>query len=219
MTNAASARDKNESEAIFTRARLFGLLVGGLGAPFIGVAGSNAAVTILNPEPGSNDASPQAFEEALWVCGLIAANMLVVWGLLAFGRRLKGIGPRSAFAIGLCLAAVLLVYAVDMGDGVFEGPGPHPVMYWILLLMWLFSVPTAFMLGSVALAATYILSKPSALALVAAGAVIAVFVSLALPGTPFNVGGDGIVGALGFWLPTGVFTMGCCAATSGVRWK
>jgi hypothetical protein len=219
MMTEATARDKSESEAFFNRARLFGLLVGGLCAPFIGVAGSGAAVTILNPEPGSNDASPQAFEEALWVSGTIAASMLAVWGLLAFGRSLKGLGLKGALSIGLCLAAMLLIYVLDLGDRGSDGPGVHPVLYGVLFLMWFFSVPTAFMFGSLALAVTYAFSRPSVVALVASGTAIAVVVSLALPGTPFNLGGDGVVGALGFWLPTGVFTMGCCAAASGAPWR
>lgn len=200
-----------------TGERLFGLLVGGLCAPPIGLAGANAATPIFAPTPGAFNSSPEAFAEALWICSLMISSILLVWGLLAVGRRLTGIGPRSALAAGWLLALALLIYLLDAHDGGFDGAVFHPVTVFIVVMMWLVSIPTAFVLGSLALAAAHIVSRTGVVGLVAAGAMVAVLVSLAAPEAPLNTGPDGIAGALGFWLPAGVFTMGCCAATGGSR--
>jgi hypothetical protein len=218
MTNAGAVDDTRLSQPLFTWERLFGLLVGGVCAPPIGLSGAYAATPIFAPTPGAFNASPAAFAEALWVCGLMISIILSVWSLLAVGRRSKGIGPRSALALGWCLAIALLIYLLDAHDGDFDGAVLHPVFFVLVAMMWIISIPTAFALGSLAIAATYISSKQSAVSLVASGAIVAVVVSVMFPGTPLFMGGDGIVAALGFWLPTGVFTMGCCAAASGARW-
>jgi hypothetical protein len=216
MTNASAEDHARGSDPFFTGGRVFGLLVGGLGAPFIGDVGARAATALLAPEPGSNAASPQAFTEALWGCGLIAFSMLSVWGLLATLRRFAGIAPLSVLATVFCLAIALLVLILDVLDRGFEGPPDlSGTMILVLLFAWIISISTAFTLGSVAIAITYIFSKPSVMSLVASGAVVAVIVSVMFRDAPFVWGADGIVGALGFWLPTGMFTMGCCAAASG----
>lgn len=220
MSNVSAEDHARGSEPFYTGGRLFGLLVGGLGAPFIGDAGARAADAFFPESPGPNDASPQAFAEALWGCGLIAFSMLSVWGLLATMRRFAGIVPRIVLAAAFCVAIAGLVLILDVLDRGFDGPPDlSKGMIWVLLLMWIISISTAFTLGSVAIAATYIFSKPSVVSLVASGAVVALVVSVLFPGTPLVMVGDGFVGALGFWLPTGVFTMGCCAAASGARWR
>lgn len=219
MTYAPAAKDGHKSEFIFTGERLFGLLVGGLCAPPIGLAGANAFVTLFDSVPGSYSASPEAFKEALWVCGLMAGGILLIWGLLALGRRVKRLASQSLLALGWLLAIAFFVFLLDAHDGDFDGAVFHPVFVPIVVMMWIISVPTALTLGSLALVAAHLVSTKNAMGIVASGALIAVAVSLVWPRTPIPMGADGIFGALGFWLPTGVFTMGCCAAASGARWN
>jgi MFS family permease len=216
MTNASAEDNARGSEPFYTGGRIFGLLIGGLFAPFIGDLGARAADAFFPESQGSNDASPQAFAEALWGCGLIAFSMLSVWLLLAAVRRFAGSGPRNVLATLFCLAIAVLVLILDVLDRGFDGPPDlSDGMTLVFALIWIISIMTAFALGSVAIATTYTFSKPSVVSLVASGAVVAFVVSVLFPGTPLFMVGDGFVRALGFWLPTGVFTMGCCAAASG----
>lgn len=218
MTNAGAAGYTKLSETAFTGERLFGVLVGGLCAPPIGLAGSHAAVPIFAPTPGAFNASPEAMAEALWVSALAALSIVLVWGLLAIGRQTRGLWPRSLLALGWSMTIVLLAFLLDAYDGRFDADVFRPQFVLVAFMMWMLSVPTAFALGSLALVATRCASSQSVAGFVVSGTIIALVVSFLFPGAPFYVGPDGIVGALGFWLPTGVFAMGCCGAASGTRW-
>jgi hypothetical protein len=194
-----------------------GLFAGGVFAPLIGADGAYAATLIFALEPGTANNYPNAIGEALWVSGRMTLSMLLIWGLLTAGRRLIGLAPRSVLAIGGCLAVAALFFLLDTRHGGVGRAVFHREMITVVILGWVVSITTAFIFGSWALVLAHLFSKLSAIGLVASGAIVAVIVSLLFEGTPLRFGSDGIVAALGFWLPAGVFTMGCCAATSGVE--
>ena len=218
MTSSAAVLDARRSEPTFTGDRLFGLLVGGLCAPPIGLAGASAAVPLFDPTPGAMNASPEAFANALWISALAAVSGLMVWGLLIAGRRIQGVGARLALAFGWTLTITLLLVLADVQDGRFHASLLNPVVIPVVIMAWMLSVPSAFVLGGLALVLARSASAISVAGLVAAGAIVAGGVGFVLPHTPLYWNPDGIVGPLGFWIPTGVFTMGCCAAASSARW-